>query len=60
MRFPEVEVVRIGTCYELIVDAVRREYGIELPADRGRHILPSGYLKEFELAKNADSSISGH
>lgn len=55
MRFPEVEVVRIGTCYELIVDAVRREYSIELPADPGRDVLPSGHLKEFELAENADS-----
>jgi len=49
LRFPEVEVVRIGSCYELISDVVKREYGIELPADPGRDKLPSGHLKEFEL-----------
>jgi len=49
IRFPAVEVVRIGTCYELIADALRREFGVDLPADPGRDALPSGHLKEFEL-----------
>ena len=50
IRFPDVEVVRIGTCYELIVDIMKRRFDIDLPVDPGRDVLPSGHLKEFELA----------
>ncbi len=53
IRFPAVEVVRIGSCYELIADVLKRQFGIELPADPGREALPSGHLKEFELAATA-------
>lgn len=49
LRFPTLEVVRIGTCYELISDVLKRQFGIELPADPGRDVLPSGHLREFEL-----------
>jgi tRNA A37 threonylcarbamoyladenosine synthetase subunit TsaC/SUA5/YrdC len=51
IRFPELEVVRIGICYELIADLLQRRFGIELPADPGREVLPSGHLREFELAE---------
>jgi hypothetical protein len=49
IRFPEVEVVRIGSCYELISDVIGRHFRIELPADPGREINPSGHLQEFAL-----------
>jgi tRNA A37 threonylcarbamoyladenosine synthetase subunit TsaC/SUA5/YrdC len=49
IRFPDIEVVRIGTCYELIADVMKRRFGIDLPVDPGRDALPSGHLKEFEL-----------
>ncbi|SJZ38211.1 tRNA A37 threonylcarbamoyladenosine synthetase subunit TsaC/SUA5/YrdC [Enhydrobacter aerosaccus] len=49
IRFPQVEVIRIGSCYELISDALKRHFQIGLPADPGRDTLPSGHLREFEL-----------
>jgi hypothetical protein len=49
IRFPDIEVVRIDTCYELIADVMKRRFGIDLPVDPGRDALPSGRLKKFEL-----------
>lgn len=43
----EVECVRIGSCYELISDVLRRHFDVELPADPGRGANPSGHLQEF-------------
>ncbi len=44
--FVTMEVVRVGACYELIADVLRRHYGVELPADPGLEALPSGHLRE--------------
>ncbi len=44
--FTNMEVVRIGSCYDLICDALRLHFGIELPPDPGHDALPSGHLKE--------------
>ena len=44
-----VEILRIGTCYELIADVLTRDFGIECPPDPGREALPSGHLNEFML-----------
>ncbi|BBY27092.1 L-threonylcarbamoyladenylate synthase [Mycolicibacterium sediminis] len=44
--FSRMEVVRIGACYELIVDVFAGQFGITLPADPGRDVLPSGHLRE--------------
>lgn len=44
-----VEVLRIGTCYELIGDVLKRYFRIDLPVDPGRSALPSGHLQEFAL-----------
>ena len=41
-----VEVLRVGSCYELIADVLKRHFGIDVPADPGR---PSGHLNEFAL-----------
>jgi len=49
IRFPEVEVIRMGSCYELISDVVWRHFHIKLPADPGKEINPSGHLQEFAL-----------
>lgn len=49
LRFPEIEVVRIGSCYELLSDVLKRHFHIELPADPGRQENPSGHLQEFAL-----------
>lgn len=44
--FSTMEVVRIGSCYDLIGDIMENQFGIELPADPGRDVLPSGHLRE--------------
>lgn len=43
----EVECVRIGSCYELIADVLKRHFDVDLPADPGREVNPSGHLQEF-------------
>lgn len=48
--FSTMEVVRIGTCYELISDIMVTQFGITLPADPGREVLPSGHLREQAAA----------
>jgi tRNA A37 threonylcarbamoyladenosine synthetase subunit TsaC/SUA5/YrdC len=49
LRFGEgkVEAVRIGSCYELICDVLKRHFDVDLPADPGRHANASGHLEEF-------------
>lgn len=44
--FSTMEVVRIGSCYELISDIFANQFGITLPADPGREALPSGHLRD--------------
>ncbi len=45
-----VEVVRIGSCYELIADVLTRWFSIDVPIDPGRELNASGHLQEFALA----------
>lgn len=49
--FTTMEVVRVGTCYELITDIFQRQFAITLPADPGRDVLPSGHLREQAAAR---------
>lgn len=49
INFSTMEVIRIGACYELISDVLRRYFDVELPADPGVQALPSGHLNEFGL-----------
>ena len=49
LRLPELEVIRMGSCYELIADVLRRHFSVELPADPGLAANPSGHLQEFAL-----------
>jgi tRNA A37 threonylcarbamoyladenosine synthetase subunit TsaC/SUA5/YrdC len=44
--FSTLEVVRMGAAYELISDIFANQFGISLPADPGRDVLPSGHLRE--------------
>ncbi|WP_439598428.1 hypothetical protein [Falsiroseomonas sp.] len=46
--FRSMEVVRIGSCYEVIADVLQRHFGVELPADPGLEALPSGHLREAQ------------
>ena len=49
LRLSDLDVIRIGSCYELIGDVLWRHFRIELPADPGRNANPSGHLLEFAL-----------
>lgn len=44
--FSTMEVIRIGSCYEVIVDIFAGQFDITLPADPGRDVQPSGHLRE--------------
>ncbi len=46
--FRTMEVVRIGSCYEVIADVLKRHFGVELPPDPGLEALPSGHLREAQ------------
>ena len=46
--FTNMEVVRIGACYELIGDVLGRHFGVELPPDPGLEALPSGHVREAQ------------
>ena len=46
--FTTMEVVRIGSCYELIQDVLRRHFKVELPPDPGLDALPSGHVREAQ------------
>jgi tRNA A37 threonylcarbamoyladenosine synthetase subunit TsaC/SUA5/YrdC len=48
--FRSMEVVRIGSCYEVIADVLKRSFGVELPPDPGLDALPSGHLREAQRA----------
>jgi hypothetical protein len=48
--FRTMEVVRIGSCYEVIADVLKRNFGVELPPDPGIDALPSGHLREAQRA----------
>ncbi|SFD80901.1 Sua5/YciO/YrdC/YwlC family protein [Salipiger profundus] len=49
MDFETLEVLRMGSCYELISDVLRRHFDLDLPVDPGRSVNPSGHLHEFAL-----------
>lgn len=48
--FSTMEVVRAGTCYELITDIFENQFDITLPADPGREALPSGHFREKAMS----------
>lgn len=50
INFDTMEVLRIGSCYELISDILKRHFSWELPPDPGRSVNPNGHLHEFALA----------
>lgn len=50
MDLRTLEVVRIGACYDLITDIMKRHFNVELPPDPGLDSLPSGHLRERSLS----------
>lgn len=56
--FHRMEVIRIGVCYELIADVLRRHFDVDLPPDPGVDVLPSGNLREQTLGFTATSRVA--
>jgi hypothetical protein len=50
LDFSTMEVVRIGTCCELVRVATTNQFGITLRVDPGHPARPSGYLREQSSA----------
>ena len=49
INFETMEVMRVGACYDLISDIVKRHFNWDLPPDPGRNVAPNGLLNEFDL-----------
>ena len=50
INFVDMSVVRMGSCYELICDVLKRHFSVDLPQDPGREVNASGHLQEFALS----------
>lgn len=50
INFETMQVARMGACYELIADVLKRHFGWDLPLDPGRAANRSGIVDEFALA----------
>jgi hypothetical protein len=46
INFDSMQVIRIGCCYELISDILKRYFDFECPLDPGTAELPNGHLRE--------------
>lgn len=44
---PKPEIVRIGVCYDVIKDHMKRFWNIDIPNDPGKEALPHGHLKNL-------------
>ncbi|GEM_PF-103183 len=58
INFTDMTVVRMGSCYDLISDVLKRHFKVELPPDPGRNANPSGHQREFQLRDFAEESVS--
>lgn len=47
INFEDMSVIRVGAYYEVISDALRRHFGVTLPADPGRDKAPHGHLSQL-------------
>lgn len=50
-RIGEVECVRIGSCYELIANSLKRHFDRDLPIDPGREVNASGHSARVRFQK---------
>lgn len=53
INFATLEVVRIGSCYELVADVLKRHFAVDLPPDPGLDALPSGHLRDYRATRLA-------
>ncbi|KAI1661111.1 hypothetical protein F4813DRAFT_399185 [Daldinia decipiens] len=55
---PSVEVIRIGACYNVIRDVLKRQWNIELPADPGMESLRFRHLTNLDPVKSLQDLIT--
>lgn len=55
---PKPEIVRIGVCYDVIKDHLKRFWDIEVPSDPGASTLPSGHLKMLPPLESLKKLVS--
>ena len=55
--FTTMEVVRIGSCYELIQDVLGRHFGVELPPDPGLDALPRAMCARRSVVSSTRISV---
>ena len=56
---PTPEIVRIGSCYDIIRDALWRRFQIEIPQDPGLEKNPFGHLKTPAPLESLQRLIDG-
>jgi hypothetical protein len=49
---PNIQVARIGACYDVIKHILNRYWKLELPDDPGKEALPSGHLRTLPALKS--------
>ena len=52
INFNTMEVLRMGACYDLIADVLKRHFDVDLPPDPGRAANRSGLIDEFALLRD--------
>jgi hypothetical protein len=57
---PKPEIVRIGVCYDVIKDHMKRFWDIDIPSDPGKSSLPSGHLKTLPPLESLEKLVAGH
>ncbi|KAI1086005.1 hypothetical protein F5B19DRAFT_498769 [Rostrohypoxylon terebratum] len=55
---PSVETIRIGACYDVIKDVLKRRWNIDLPADPGMESLRFGHLRNLEPVQSLQNLIT--
>ena len=49
INFDTMEVMRMGACYDLIADILKRHFNWELPSPDSGNVGEHGHFKEFAL-----------
>lgn len=55
---PSVETIRIGACYDVIKDVLKRRWNIDLPADPGMESLRFGHLRDLAPVQSLQNLIT--
>jgi hypothetical protein len=57
---PKPDIVRIGACYDVIKDHLKKFWDIDAPEDPGSAVLPSGHLKQLPPLKSLERLVAAY